>query len=137
MVAGGAVVKHVPGHQKNIDVFLLDPNDQPVQKGIDLRVPLAAIKRAADVPVGSVQNPHLSPFHTVLPVKPAVRSASYHGSRSLKAEKRAANYVDRKNGFSPTPDEAEEIDALYRFLQKMRGQATLDVDFSMLKVSFD
>ncbi|MEK6535413.1 MAG: hypothetical protein AABZ40_07100 [Thermodesulfobacteriota bacterium] len=37
----------------------------------------------------------------------------------------------------PPPDEAEEIDALYRFLQKMRGQATLDVDFSMLKVSFD
>ena len=34
------------------------------------------------------------------------------------------------------PDEAQEIDGLYRFLQGMRGQATLDDDFSMLKVSF-
>ena len=33
------------------------------------------------------------------------------------------------------PDEAGELDALYRFLQDMRGQATLDDDFSMLKVS--
>lgn len=37
----------------------------------------------------------------------------------------------------PPPDEADEIDALYRFLQQMRGQATLDDDFSMLKISFD
>ena len=35
------------------------------------------------------------------------------------------------------PDEADEIDALYRFLQQMCGQKTLDDDFSMLKVSFD
>lgn len=35
------------------------------------------------------------------------------------------------------PDEADEIDALYRFLQQMCGKATLDDDFSMLKVSFD
>lgn len=34
-------------------------------------------------------------------------------------------------------DGAEEIDALYRFLQGMRGQATLEDDFSLLKVSFD
>jgi sigma-B regulation protein RsbU (phosphoserine phosphatase) len=34
-------------------------------------------------------------------------------------------------------DEAEEIDALYRHLQEMHGQATLEDDFSMLKVSFD
>jgi len=36
-----------------------------------------------------------------------------------------------------TREAADEIDALYRFLQEMREQATLDDDFSMLKVSFD
>jgi serine phosphatase RsbU (regulator of sigma subunit) len=35
------------------------------------------------------------------------------------------------------PDEAGEIDGLYRFLQEMCGQKTLDDDFSMLKVRFD
>jgi sigma-B regulation protein RsbU (phosphoserine phosphatase) len=35
------------------------------------------------------------------------------------------------------PNESDEIDALYRFLQEMRGQETLDDDFSMLKISFD
>jgi sigma-B regulation protein RsbU (phosphoserine phosphatase) len=57
--------------------------------------------------------------------------------------------VDRRDGpmwtleelqaylFPHLPDEVEEIDALYRFLQEMRGQETLEDDFSMLKVSFD
>ena len=36
----------------------------------------------------------------------------------------------------PPPDEVREIEALYRFLQEMCGQATLDDDFSMLEVSF-
>jgi CRISPR/Cas system CSM-associated protein Csm2 small subunit len=34
------------------------------------------------------------------------------------------------------PDEAQEIEALYRFMQEMCGQATLDDDFKMLEVSF-
>jgi hypothetical protein len=36
----------------------------------------------------------------------------------------------------PTPDEAQEIEALYRFLLEICGQATLDDEFSMLEVSF-
>jgi sigma-B regulation protein RsbU (phosphoserine phosphatase) len=35
------------------------------------------------------------------------------------------------------PDEAQEIEGLYHFLQGMCGQATLDDDFSMLKISFE
>jgi sigma-B regulation protein RsbU (phosphoserine phosphatase) len=37
---------------------------------------------------------------------------------------------------SEAPDEAKEIEELYRFLQRMRGQETLDDDFSMVKVCF-
>lgn len=55
--------------------------------------------------------------------------------------------VDRKDGAMWTleeleayliphhPDEAVEIDALYRFLQEMRGEETLDDDFSMLRIT--
>jgi sigma-B regulation protein RsbU (phosphoserine phosphatase) len=35
------------------------------------------------------------------------------------------------------PDQAGEIDGLYRFLQEMGGKAILDDDFSMVKVSFE
>jgi hypothetical protein len=35
-----------------------------------------------------------------------------------------------------SPGKAQEIEARYRFLQEMCGQATLDDDFSVLEVSF-
>jgi sigma-B regulation protein RsbU (phosphoserine phosphatase) len=42
----------------------------------------------------------------------------------------------RDHLLADSPDESSQIEGLYRFLQEMRGQATLDDDFSMLKVSF-
>jgi sigma-B regulation protein RsbU (phosphoserine phosphatase) len=71
------------------------------------------------------------------------------GAARLYVFSDGAYEVDRKEGGMWTleeleayllphlPDEEGEIDALYRFLQEMRGEKTLDDDFSMLRVAMD
>ena len=58
MIAGGAVVKHIPRYKQHINLFILNKSGKPVQEGLKLFISLAAIKSAADVPVRCVENFH-------------------------------------------------------------------------------
>jgi hypothetical protein len=62
MVAGRAVVKHIPGHQKHVDVFVLDEGRQPVKKGFVFFVAFPAIQGTTKVPVGGVKKLHGFPI---------------------------------------------------------------------------
>ena len=57
-VARRARVEHVARHEQHVDALALDGVRQPVEKGGELLVPLAAVQGPAEMPVGGVEEVH-------------------------------------------------------------------------------
>ena len=68
-VARRAGVEDVPGDDQNVDALLPDGVGEPVQKGREGFVALAAVQRAAEMPVRGMQNPK-GVFHVRSVIRP-------------------------------------------------------------------